>query len=333
MADMGGANPAALSTFEQTTLGMSYGFGTAAEIAGDVEVGPANGLRPQSVAVVFPSGAWTFGIGYNQRYASNLSTCIPTQTPTSPDVEPLDFCVEQTARMETYASQAAYRTVGASGSTLDIGVRIGLGRGSMNSQIDDITGRFSAWGPQLAAGVRYRADRYGFAVHYEHALRVEGETDYEGGLETPVPLGGGGPGGLPVYTEVRSVSVAGLLPARLSFSAAFDVTPTLDVGADLHYAFWQMEDADRYENQTEVAAWTRLELSERTLASFGVWRQGGHPAARNVFVDDGRAVYLTLGGALTFDRLRLDTVVADSRLLSAEEQRQTLVKLGASVRL
>ena len=42
---------------------------------------------------------------------------------------------------------------------------------------------------------------------------------------------------------------------------------------------------------------------------------------------------MTLGGAVTFDRLRLDAVLADSRLLSASFHRQTLVKVGASVRL
>jgi hypothetical protein len=307
-------------------------LGTPAEAGQDVEVGPANGLRPQSVAAVFPRGAWTFGIGYNQRYASSLDTCIPRQTPENPDIEPVEWCVEQTARAEVLASQAAYRTVGASGSTLDVGVRLGLGRGSIDSQIDNVTGRFSAWGLQAAAGVRYRTERYGVAVHYEHALRVEGETDYEGGVETPVPTTGPeGEGEIAGSIEDFSFSAAAL-PARVGFGVVLNATPTLGFGADLHYAFWQMED-DRYENQLEVAGWTQLDLSERALASFGVWVQGQHPMARSIYISDDRAVFLTLGGVLTFDRLRLDAVVADSRLLSAEQHRQTLVKLGARVRL
>ena len=270
-------------------MGISYGLGTAAEVAGEVEVGPANGLRPRSLAAVFPRGAWALGFSYTQRYASSLDTCIPRQTPTSPDVEPAGFCAEQTARAEVLASQAAFHTVGTSGSTLDVGVRLGLGRGSINSQIDDLTGRFSEWGLQFAAGVRYRADRYGLAVHYEHALRVKGATYYEGGLETPVPTTGpDGQGEITGSIEDFSFSVAAI-PARLSLSTTVDATPTLYIGADLHYAFWQMEDADRYENQTEAAVWARLDLSDRALASFGVWRQGGHPAARSVFVDDGQA--------------------------------------------
>ncbi|MEP0548780.1 MAG: hypothetical protein ABJF88_17725 [Rhodothermales bacterium] len=333
VADVGGANPAALGGFEQTTVGVSYGLGTAAEVASDVEVGPANGLRPQSAAVVFPRGAWTFGVSYSQRYASSMDMCIPRQTPYNPDVESSGWCAEQTARAEVLASQVAYRTIGTSGSTFDLALRLGLGRGSINSEIDNVTGMFSEWGLQFAAGVRYRTDRYGLAVHYEHALRVEGATDYEGGLETPVPTTGpDGQGEIAGFIEDFSFSVAAI-PARLSLSTTVDATPTLDIGADLHYAFWQMEDADRYENQIEAAAWARLDLSDRALASFGVWRQGGHPFSRSAFVDDGQAIYLTLGGALTFDRLRLDAAVADSRLLSGAEQRQTLVKVGASVRL
>jgi hypothetical protein len=331
--DVGGANPAALGGFEHTTVGASYVLGTAAEIADDVEVGPANGLRPQSAAVVLPRGAWTFGLSYNQRYASSLDTCIPRQTAENPDIEPLEWCVEQTARAEVLASQVVYRTVGASGSTLDLGVRLGLGRGSIDSQIDDITGSFSSWGVQLAAGLSYHVDGVGFAASYETVLRVEGDMGAEGGLETPEPPGGGGPGELPAFTEDRSTSVAGAIPARLGLSAAFKAAPTLDIGADLHYAFWEMEDADRFENQLEAAVWTRLDVSERALASFGMWKQGGNPVARGVLASDGQAVYLTAGGALTFDGLRLDAVVADSRLLSDEGHRQTLVKLGASVRL
>jgi hypothetical protein len=331
VADVGEANPAALGRFAQTEVGVSYRLGTPAEAVQDVEVGPANGLRPQSLAAVIARGAWTLGISYNQRYASSLDTCIPRYTSENPDIESVEWCVEQTARVETLSPQVTYRSVRADGSTLSVGARLGLGRGSINSQIDDITGTFSAWGLQAAAGVRYRADRYGLAVHYEHALRVEGDMDSEGGLEAPEPLGSG-PGNLPVYTEDRSASVSGAVPARLSLSAVFDAAPTLDFGADLHYAFWQMED-DRYENQTEAAAWARLDLSERAFASFGVWVQGQHPMARSFFISDDRAVFLTLGGVFTLDRLRLDAVVADSRLLSAEQHRQTLAKLGASVRL
>jgi hypothetical protein len=331
-ADVGGANPAALGGFEHTTVGTSYLLGTAAGIAGHDEVGPANGLRPQSLAAVFPRGAWALGIGYSQRYTSRLKACIPRQTPENPDIEPASFCAEQTARVETLSPQVAYRRVLAYGSALDLGVRLGLGRGSVDSQFDDVTGRFSEWGLQFAAGMSYHADGVGLAVYYESALRVEGATDYEGGLETPGPTTGPeGQGEIGSSIEDFSFSAAAL-PARVGFGVVLNATPMLGFGADLHYAFWQMEE-DRYENQLEVAGWTRFDLSDRALASLGVWMQGRRPFSRNIVGDDGRAIYLTAGGALTFDRLRLDAVVADSHLLSDEGHRQTLVKLGASVRL
>lgn len=334
VADVGEANPAALGTFGQTEVGVSYRAGTAAEIVRDIEVGPAFGLRPQSVAVVLPAGAWAFGVSYSQRFAAEVDYgCIPVMTPVEPDIEPLDFCAAETARLETFSPQVAYRWGRHGGSTLDVGVRLGLGHGSMDGQIGDVTGTFSAWGFQAAAGIRYRTEWYGLAVHYEHALRVEGEMDYQGGLVAPVPTTGpDGEGEIAGSIEDASFRVAAI-PARLSFSTAIDVAPTLDIGADLHYAFWQWEDEEQYENQTEVAAWGRLAVTDRALASFGVWMRGRHPSARSVFVEDGRATYLTVGGALSFERLRIDAVVADSHLLSAESHRQTIVKVGLGVTL
>lgn len=332
VTDVGEANPAALGRFDQTAVGVSYKLGTPAEPVQDLEVGPANGLRPQSVAAVTARGAWTLGISYNQRHASSLNTCIQRQTSENPDIEPVEWCVEQTARAEVLASQAAYRTVGTSGGTLDLGLRLGLGRGSIISQIDDVTGRFSEWGLQFAAGIRYRTARYGLAASYESALRVEGETDYEGGISTPLPQTGPNGSG-EIAGSIESFSFkANALPARVGLSLALDATPALGFGADLRYALWQAED-DHYENQLDVAGWARFDLSDRALASLGVWRQGQHPMVRSVFVDDGHAVFLTLGGALTLDRFRLDAVVADSRLLSAEQHRQTLLKVGASIQL
>jgi hypothetical protein len=158
---------------------------------------------------------------------------------------------------------------------------------------------------------------------------VSGERTYE------VDFSGSGD------VRVVTLPLADALPARIGLSAEFAATSALRLGADLARVTWKSawaeHDEDGFlENGIDAALWGRLDLSERTLVSFGLLsldRNRWGDETSEVFDYSGRAIFMTFGGAVTLDRFRLDAVVADSRLLSAAEQRQTLVKVGASVRL
>ncbi len=340
VADVGSANPASLSAFERPEVGLAYRFETSIPdgyVAG-IEYQAMNGARPQSAAAVVPLGAWTLGASYSQRYAAEMDFgCIPRMTESDPNSDEIAFCATQSARLETVSPQVAYRTALQTGSELTFGLRLGIGYARITSTIDSLEGSFSDVGAQVAVGVRYRKPgAFGLAAYYESALRVEGSATFEG--EGPDPtIGPTGEGEL--VGEIRNLGQFGdAIPARLGASAEVEVRPRVRLGADAAWVFWKgaWDSDEQFEDNAEAALWGRLDLSERALVSAGL-RWQDRDRWDNGFEDivdySGRAIYLTAGGALTFDRLRFDAVVADSHLLSGQEQRQTIAKLGASVRL
>ncbi len=333
VADVGSVNPAALGAFERPAAGLAYQFETPIEegyIAG-IGYDPLNDARPQSAAVVVPVGGFTLGLSYNQRYAAEMEfDPIPYQSPESPEIDStLTYDVTWTSRVETISPQMAYRTVLRNGADLAFGLRVGFGYGQYENMdmVDSTTASLTDWGTQVALGVSYRVpDAYGLAAYYESALRVEGV------LEREIRYG---PGGAPMAI---SVPHADAIPARLGVSGEWAARPSLTLGADVARVFWRSAwgGSDTWRDQNDAALWARLDVSERALVSFGLLSQGRnrwYDEFDEIFDYSGRAIYMTLGGALELDRVRLDAVVADSRLLSADQHKQTMVKVGASVRL
>ena len=341
VTDLGSANPAALSGLDQATAGLAYRFETSIPegyIAG-IEYQAINGARPQGAAVAVPLGAWTVGASYGQRYAAEMDFgCITRTTKADPDGGVDDYCLSQSARLETVSPQATYRRVFQNGSELAFGLRLGVGFAQSTAVIDSLEGSFSDTGTQVAVGVRYqRPGAFGLAAYYESALRIKGSAAFEGeGLE-PVDQGGPTGGGIAVEVRDSDGQLGDAIPARLGASAEIEVSPRLHFGADAAWVFWKAawDGNDQLKNNAEAALWGRLDLSERALVSAGLrWQDRDRwEEFESVFDYSGRAIYLMLGGAVTLDRLRLDAALADSHLLSGESQRQTIVKVGASVRL
>jgi hypothetical protein len=326
VADVGAVNPAALGAFDRAELGLAYKAETSVDggyLSEFFDYEAEHGARPQSAAVVVPVGALRLGAGYAQRYAGGLGfDTIITETDTAAS--------SFTSRVETFSPQAAYRLEHAlaEGDAFTLGLRVGLGRAEHEERLDTLVTRFSEWSTHVAVGASYRtgaARPLGLGLYYESPLRFETTTT----LRFPdVEF----PSGEVVGVISVPVRYRDALPGRLGLSLHYEPTPTLRLGADAARVFW--EDAGRERAQLDASAHARLDVSRDALVSFGVFSQG-----RGLFDEDvadafgygGRAVYLTAGGAVTFGRLRLDAVIADGRLLSAEEHRQTLVKLGASV--
>ncbi|MEM1041581.1 MAG: hypothetical protein AAGI91_03035 [Bacteroidota bacterium] len=326
VADIGSANPAALGAFGEAVAGLSYRVETAigeGYLAG-IGYGPRNSVRPQSASVAVPVGAFTLGLSYAQRYAAEMQF---EPIPTPPEIDPtLEFEASFASRLETISPQAAYRTTLKGGGVLAIGLRLGIGYASFERTVDNLSAAFSGWGTQLAGGLTFRTEKVGWAVYGESALRVEGEYDQV----IASPPGDDSP------DRVQSLPTADALPPRIGVSAEVAARQTLDLGIDAAWSFWTEAWDESGQDSGEVAAWGRLHLANDRTVSFGVlWQDRNRwgEVFNEVFDYSGRAIYLTLGGALTLDRFRLNAVVADSRLLSGAEQRQTVVKLGASVQL
>lgn len=332
VADMGGSNPAALGAVNRPTVGLTYQLESSISDGYFASIGydPMNGARPQSAGTAVPLGAWVLGASYAQRYAAEMDFGpVPSPTQGNPEIDPvLTSEVRQFARLETVAPHVAYRATLTSGANLAVGARLGVGRVAFESLVDDETTSISDWGTQFAVGVSYRVpDGYGLAAYYESQLRVSGQTD----RVVRLPSNG----------ETRSVTVpfADAIPARFGLSVEAEARPDLRLGADVAWVRWKAaweEDSDQLKDQPELSVWAQRDLSAEALVSFGVMYRGRNRWDNGVdeaFDYSGRAVYLTAGGALTVGSLRLDMVVADSRLLSSENHRQTVVKVGASVEL
>ena len=179
VADVGGANPAALGTFERPAVGLAYQLETSVDDGwlGGIGYEPMNDARPQSAAVVVPLGVWAFGVSYNQRYAAEMDfDPIPVQSPENPEIDPnLTYEATWTSRLETISPQIAYRSVLRNGNELAVGLRLGLGYGQYESRLDSATVSLADWGTQVALGVSYRRpDAYGLAVYYETRLTTAG---------------------------------------------------------------------------------------------------------------------------------------------------------------
>lgn len=327
VANVGSVNPAALGAMERPAAGISYQVATAideAYVAG-IGYGPMNGARPQSAAVAVPLGALVLGLSYDQRYAAETDFgCIPREF--GPELEP--YCAHATSRLETISPQVAYWSTFPNGGEVAVGLRLGFGYGQYESVVDTLAGSLTDWGALVALGASYRVPgAFGLAAYYESALRVEGVVSYGGGSVSE---------GAPPATHV--VPHADALPARLGASAEWAATPALTLGADVARVFWKAawNGSGRLKDDTDAALWGRLDVSERALVSFGLLSQGRNrwgDEFNELFDYSGRAIYFTLGSALTLGNVQLEAVIADGRLLSAEQHRHTIVKLGASVGL
>lgn len=332
VADVGGVNPVALGDFDRAAVGVTYQLETSIGEGYFAGIGyePMNGARPQSAAVVLPLGDFAFGVSYTQRYVAQMDFgAIPVTTGGAP----LQIEASQSARLETVSPQFTYRAALRDGGLLTLGARLGLGHARLEAEIDENASSFTDWGTQAALGVSYRrAGAYGLALYYESALRVGGTLPrFLPGPDLPSPIEGETIG----YVTIPQ---ADAIPARLGASVEIVGSPVLQVGADLTRVFWRdaWGGGEELRDNSEAAFWTRFGLSRSSAVSLGLLAQGRdrwNNGITEIYGYSGRAIYITLGAALTFGPARLDAVVADSRLLSGNEQRQTVVKAGASVGL
>ena len=125
------------------------------------------------------------------------------------------------------------------------------------------------------------------------------------------------------------------MPGRLGLSFRYAPSRRLHVGADAARVFWA-DTGEGRRNQFDTSVHAQVDVIEVASVSFGVFSQGRNFFSKEfaeVFDYSGRAIFVTLGGVVTFDRFRLDAVIADSHLLGASAHRQTVLKFGASVEL
>ncbi len=332
VANVGAGNPAALGAFDRAALGLAYQLDTSIKggyfsEAFDYEAD--NDARPQSAAVVAPVGAFRIGASYVQRHAGGLGFDTILGLPGTSSADTAASSI--TACVETFSPQAAVRVESALAEedVLVFGLRLGFGRAGFEERLDTLATRFSDWGTHFAVGASYRtgtAKPLGLGLYYESGLRFEAAAT----RRFPVS---GGPGGGEVEIASFPVRYDDALPGRLGLSLRYEPTPTLRVGADAARVFWE-ETSEQRLDQFDASAYAQLDVAEDALVSFGVFSQGrGYFENGDVFDYSGRAVYLALGGAVTFEHVRLDAALADSHLLAASEHRQTILKVGASVQL
>lgn len=128
ISNIGFMNPAAISHFDNYSLGFSYQLSSEIEEGWIADIGTTrkNDWLPQSVGGLYKWNDFSLGIGFEQKYNGGLFTDpIPITTMTNPDGTGEYFTMEFQTRVQSYSLSASYSfpEVFGESSSLYIGFR------------------------------------------------------------------------------------------------------------------------------------------------------------------------------------------------------------------
>lgn len=324
---LGSGNPANLVDTHRRFLENSLLFASriddafSGDFPFDAELKRLNSSLPQSLGLVIPAGKFYGGISFYQEYSASLriNSGIRAFRGFSGGLDMFDGPLQ-----ETYVYRFAGMAATAIPLTSKTGARLAVGLQISAALLGDhqkipLT---KAGGNDLAfgwkAGVRLDLKpgaRVG--ISFSKGTRFSGKVRLQG---TPLLVP---PDSQFVSGQQRFV---GELPDQFSAGILFFPTAKLGVGFNFTDHFWSALD-ESFKNQAEYSGSLILRTSPQFSGSLG-FLATDHRFVNNLFNADYRAVFLSVGAVIDIDPVRLESLLADSHLFSAETRRQTLVRLG-----
>lgn len=319
-------NPAAISTFENYSLGISYQVSSAIEegwINGS-KVFRQNDLVPQSSGAVVKWTNFSFGLGFAQSYNSRVDFIWNPHSNEEPEI------TEFKGRVNSYSALASYSINDIhKGSDLSFGIKYTFN--SVNfvskSSWDEVS--LSDYASSYAFGILYsnkstsgRNSKIGLSF----TANTKFEEEYSVSSMTVIIIDNSNR-----IQDTKQNTVSGNIPAKLNLDLSFDISHNFNLNGSLAGLFWSANN-NQLKDQTEISAGVTYYLNEIISPSIGFYlTDRKYEPDFYDFNNKFNTLYIIAGTKIIINKISFDIALADSHLFSGEFSKQTIGKLSLGV--
>jgi hypothetical protein len=338
ISNLGFMNPAAISNFDNYSLGLSYQLSSKIEEGWIADIGTSrkNDWMPQSAGGVFNFDNFSFGLGFGQKYNGSLDfDSIQVTTPENPDGTGEFFDVEYRTRVYSYSIAASYSFIDliTENSSLDLGFRYSYNKMDFYESLWLIDVSASDVSSNFNIGLQYSYDisenrkiKIGFCyetqVEFSSPVIVELDSlDINSGNVSNIGA------------QVYNFNIAGYIPNDFKLDVSADLTNNFKLNTLITGILWETDDNNQ-KNQLEISASGVYRINEMFAPSFGFYYTDKNFDEDFFDINDKmNALFLIAGLSFNYDIFSADLAIADSHLFSGDFRKQTIGKIAIGVQL
>lgn len=336
-------NPSALNRFNGLSLGVSYQTVSnikEAYIAG-IGYSSIKNNYPQSFGVAYSLGDFKIGLGFGQSYNARMDIGeIQITTVENPDGTGQTFEPIFESTVLSYGVSLSYSLQGIveNGDELYLGLRLNRNVLDYYEKLNMVTIEGKMFCYNAAVGISYYLNldqnrKLGFGLFYESGLsflkRVE--MNYDNYTDPVQPKG--------IYYRIVSSSFAltGNIPSKLVLDSYYKLNNEFEFLAGTSLIFWNSSDKG-LSNQVNFSGsviYTPLNLINFSIGFYNSTKSYKDDSINEIFKVDNNidALFLTAGIKINYSNFNLNMSFADSRLLSDNWRKQTMLKIGLGYNL
>ena len=338
ISNIGFMNPAAISNFDNYSLGLSYQLSSKIEEGWIADIGTSrkNDWMPQSAGAVFKFDNFSFGLGFGQKYNGSLDfDSIQITTAQDPDGTGEYFDVEYRTRVYTYSLAASYLFIDliTENSSLDLGFRYSYNKMDFNESLWLINVSASDVSSNFNIGFQYSYDiseNRKIKIGFCYETQVEFSSPIIVELDSLDINSGNGSN---IGAQVYNFNIAGYIPNDFKLDVSADLTENLKLNTLITGMLWETDDNNQ-KNQLELSASGVYRIDEMFAPSFGFYYTDKNFDEDFFDINDKmNALFLIAGLRFDYDIFSADLAIADAQLFGGDFRKQTIGKIAIGVQL
>ncbi|MBK7499569.1 MAG: hypothetical protein IPI19_10790 [Ignavibacteriales bacterium] len=338
ISNIGFMNPAAISNFDNYSLGLSYQLSSKIEEGWIADIGTSrkNDWMPQSAGAVFKFDNFSFGLGFGQKYNGSLDfDSIQVTTPENPDGTGEFFDVEYRTRVYSYSIVASYSFIDliTENSSLDLGFRYSYNKMDFYESLWLIDVSASDVSSNFNIGLQYSYDiseNRKIKIGFCYETQVEFSSPIIVELDSLDINSGNGSN---IGAQLYNFNIAGYIPNDFKLDVSADLTDNFKLNTLITGMLWETDDNNQ-KNQLELSASGIYRINEMFAPSFGFYYTDKNFDEDFFDINDKMNALFLIGGLrFNYDIFSVDLVIADAQLFGGDFRKQTIGKIAIGVEL
>lgn len=338
ISNIGFMNPAAISNFDNYSLGLSYQLSSKIEEGWIADIGTSrkNDWMPQSAGGVFNFDNFSLGLGFGQKYNGSLDfDSIQITTAQDPDGTGEYFDVEYRTRVYTYSLAASYSFIDliTENSSLDLGFRYSYNKMEFYESLWLIDVSAANVSSNFNFGLQYSYDiseNRKIKIGFCYETQVEFSSPIIVELDSLDINSGNGSN---IGAQVYNFNIAGYIPNDFKLDVSADLTENLKLNTLITGVLWETADNNQ-KNQLELSASGVYRIDEMFAPSFGFYYTDKNFDEDFFDINDKmNALFLIAGLRFNYNIFSADLAIADAQLFGGDFRKQTIGKIAIGVQL
>lgn len=335
-------NPASITDYQNFTLGLSYQFDSAIDSAFlNFKHQRINNNIPQSGGIVYSRNNLSFGIGYSQKYSSDLTIDIPITTVANPDGTGEFYKVSIKNSVKCLSPIIAYRwdNIISNNDRISIGFQTNLNFLQSKHSVLSTTGKLNDEKINLKFGIRYECqNRFNqewiFGFTFENLIKFSGHYEFEPdfiimGPDTSIIGNNQSIRALAEFTQAETD-----YPSKLTFGYLFKPSSKVGIFGDFIYNYWK-DITQKNENRVDISG--GFFFGATRIISFSLSFLKSEAYSYNGLIDEVDnsfdAVFLATGLIFHYSKFDIHLVLANNDWFSEFRRKQTIGKMGIGFNL